>query len=907
MSKHLRKGAVATALVGLVSVGQQIHAEEVGSVTHSFTNTTEEVSPTTEAVTTTQTEAVTTTQASTEAPTTATSTTATPEVATTTSETTTTEVSKESVEDARKQSNEANAKVEAQKEVVTEKEQAKADADKAVADQEKEVAKKKELKDEATPEKIASEKEKAKELDKKVTDSKKAVEDAKTDLASKEEKQKVAKEKADAQEKKVQDATATRNQKQDAVNKAQKALDGTDEGKALKALEQAQAVKEAKASDVATKETELNKATAHDNELNRQKQENASELAKAKSNKATADATLKSATDTNARNQSALTKAQTDKTNAENALKEATKTDNFFDDANPHVREYSQIMREMYGGSRSLSVTEFMTKYKRLGELSRLIKQELPYKSDESLSRVVDVLNMSEADKLRFEKYAEDLQNQVRDVFGSGHSVYNKEMRRFTEEVARGYETDRHSVFGVSAEADRLQKAGAKANEIPIGHDAYAINRVAKKYGLPVSKGQSEKMGGQYYENLYTTSDARTKLTVNEIYQRIFNTFSGFMFNGYEYDHAKSIADVSSTTKAGDTNYAGIAFSVTPDTTTNGRRNEFHVHVLGVKKSLLEHRTTPREREFDTSVSPNPIDTLKANLKKANDALTTAQQNAKTSADALKRATDTVKDLTNRITALTDQKARLDKESFLAPKAQKALEDAKAELAKAVAQVQTAQQDVDRYRASIAEKTKALNEAKAELKTAQDSLAKEEAERIVVNSALDEATKAVEDQKALIAELTQAHQSAVFEVEKQAKYIEDLEKADENYQSAVTKLETLKTVAEKADEALKEATKVLAELQEKANTLQINADDLEAKYNAQEAEKARLRQIEEERITKENRLAEYDRIIDSVEPVSAKELPNTGVQKSDTTVAGVILALLGFGLVPFKKKSNKEN
>ena len=99
---------------------------------------------------------------------------------------------------------------------------------------------------------------------------------------------------------------------------------------------------------------------------------------------------------------------------------------------------------------------------------------------------------------------------------------------------------------------------------------------------------------------------------------------------------------------------------------------------------------------------------------------------------------------------------------------------------------------------------------------------------------------------------------------------------------------------------------MLAELQEKANTLQTEADDLEAKYNAQEEKKARLRRVEEERIAEENRLAEYDRIIDSVEPVSAKELPNTGVQKSDTTVAGVILALLGFGFVP-RKKRNEEN
>ena len=65
MSKKLTKGAVATALVGLVSVGQQIHAEEVSSVTHSVPNT--EVVPTTEAVPST-----TQTQASTEAPTTAT-------------------------------------------------------------------------------------------------------------------------------------------------------------------------------------------------------------------------------------------------------------------------------------------------------------------------------------------------------------------------------------------------------------------------------------------------------------------------------------------------------------------------------------------------------------------------------------------------------------------------------------------------------------------------------------------------------------------------------------------------------------------------------------------------------------------------------------------------------------------
>ena len=904
--KKLSKGAVATALVGLVAIqGPQIHAEEVKEPVSPAQPTVEEttVAPTTASQTSQEVAKPT-------------------EVVTPTTETTTTEIAKETVTEARTKSDDANAKASAQKEVVKEKETAKADADKAVSKQEKEVETRKALKDEATPEKIAEAKSDLKAKEDAVTTKDSEIKDAKASLADKETKRDQAQARADEQNQKVSDATKVRDEKQAKVNKAQEILDNTDEGKALKALEDAKAVKNQKDSDVASKTTAFEKAEAHDNKLASDKAENKQALDQANTDKSNADSELSSATSDNTAKQKAKETAKTDKDSAELALKEATKTDVLFDQANTSIQEYVTLMKTPMTGK---SQVEKQRIFNRLGELSSILSKAMAYKEDSSLSRKVDVTNLSDSDKQRFAKYAEDLHNQIRSAFGTSKVIYNTEMQRFADDVAKGYEAHGHSVFGVSAEAQRLAQQGVR--DLPIGHDAKAINDVARKYGLATSSPEREAKGGQYYENMYTTSNGQNLLTLNEVYRRIFDTFKGFMFNGQEYAHASSIADATST-RTDDVEYAGISFSQTKNTTSKDNPNfpqlklgyEVHTHVLGVDTTALSRRQATREREFDTSEQPSIIETLKANLAQAESTLNTATTQAKASADRLTEATKRVQEIAKRIGELTARKVELDKEPLLAPQAKSALDQAKEELKQAVKDVQDAQDAVDKFNASLAEKTKALNDAKTELQTAQSALDSALAEKVIIDSALEDAKQAVANQNATIANLENARSQAVVEVQKQVERVDSLEKADERYNQAVARLDELKETAKTAEEALSEAILVLNALQVEADRLQAEADTIQAKYDAQEAKKAEeARRIEEARIAEENRLAEqarlaeYDRIIAEVSTqevsnvVSAGQarLPETGADGSMiASISGLFLATLGLGVLPRRKRNN---
>ena len=904
MSKNkLTKGAVATALVGLVAIqGPQINAEEVTQPVNPAEPKIEETTATPSTVTPTSQEVAKPT-----------------EVAQPTTETTTTEIAKETVDEARAKSDEANAKVSAQKEVVAEKETAKADADKAVSEQEKEVETRKAIKDKATPEKIAEAKADLKAKEDAVSTKDTEIANAKSNLTEKEAKVEETQAKADKQAQAVADATKVRDEKQENVNKAQAILDNTDEGKALKALEDAKANKEAKASNVTAKETTLEDAKKHDAKLASDKAENKTALDQATAQKVSADAEAKSAMTDNKAKQDALDKAEKEQRSAVSALKEATKDDVIFDKNNKLIQEYVTLLKTPLSGKTQVEKQNIL---KRLGELSRDLSKQMSYKQDKTLNRIVDITNLSEADKLRFSKYAEDLHNQIRSAFGTSKVIYNNEMQRFADEVADGYEAHKHSVFGVSAEAQRLAKQGV--TDLPIGHDAKAINDVARKYGLATSSPEREAKGGQYYENMYTTSLGKTKLTVNEVYQRIFDTFNGFMFNGMEYAHASSIADAYST-RTDDIEYAGISFSQTKNTTAKSNPNfpdlkldyEVHTHVLGVDTTALSRRKANREREFDTSVTPSTIDTLKANLTKAEANLAKATTDANASAKRLTDATKRIMEIANRISQLNDRKAELDKEPTLVAGAQSELDKAKAELKQAVKDVQDAQTAVDKFNASLAEKTKALNDAKAELQTAQTNLDSALAQKVIIDSALEDAKQAVETQKTVIADLEQARSQAVIDVQKQVERVDSLEKADQRYNEAVAKLDELKQTAKSAEEALSQAVLVLTKLQEEANKLQTEADEIQTKYDAQEAKKAEeARRIEEARIAEENRLAEearlaeYDRIIADVDSqfvAGAKvqeRLPETGVDGSAvSSIAGLFFATLGAGILPRRKRN----
>lgn len=812
----------------------------------------------------------------------------------TTTETTTTEISKEEVNNAKEKVDNANAAVSEQESVVAEKEEEKKVAEETEGKQSEEVEKLAALKEEATPDKITSEENKLEEMKNKVDDLERKKSEAETDLSDKKETVKQLEKEVDKANEDLSKATEKKEAAQDKVDKAQAAIDGTEEGKAVKALEDAKDSQKEKQTTVDQKTKEVEDAKAADAKLASDKTTVNNALKSAETNKTQVEANKNKAINDKNKAEEAAKKAQAEKDSAEAALKEATKEDVVFDKNNQFIQEYVTLLKTPFAGK---SQVEKQNILKRLGELSKVLTKQMSYKQDKSLDRVVDITNLSEEDQLRFSKYAEDLHNQIRSAFGTSKVVYNNEMQRFANEVADGYEAHDYSVFGVSAEAQRLAKQGV--TDLPIGHDAKAINDVARKYGLATSSPEREAKGGQYYENTYTTSSGKTNLTVNEVYQRIFDTFNGFMFNGMEYAHATSIADATST-KTDNVEYAGISFSRTKNSTSRSGAYEVHTHVLGVDTTDISRRRTTREREFDTSVTPSTIDSLKDKLKKATEALDKANEDAKEASNRLEEAIEKASELSTKISELTAEKNKLDAKPEQTDKAVKALDKAKEELKIANQNVSEAQKTVDAFKASLQDKLKALEEAKNSLAeaTAEEKAAK--ATKATVDSALEEAEEAVEKQEEVVKQLEKERTQALLDVQKQEEYIESLKNAGENYEEALTKLSELKKITEEKSISLKDSLDTLISLKLEALRFEKEYFDLKLAYDAQEAKKVKLVEL-----AKLDEMVQEMLSSSSINLSNRSELPKTGTETYfGTLLLGTIFAGIGIALKKFKGEDN---
>lgn len=96
--------------------------------------------------------------------------------------------------------------------------------------------------------------------------------------------------------------------------------------------------------------------------------------------------------------------------------------------------------------------------------------------------------------------------------------------------------------------ADKLSVKMKKADRsIWDWHYVKGINEVAREYGLPTSSKEEEekKYGGQYYENGAGTSLRSKEVTKAELKRTIYDAILRFLYNGYEYLHAQSIAGLN--------------------------------------------------------------------------------------------------------------------------------------------------------------------------------------------------------------------------------------------------------------------------------------------------------------------------------------------------------------------------
>ena len=166
--------------------------------------------------------------------------------------------------------------------------------------------------------------------------------------------------------------------------------------------------------------------------------------------------------------------------------------------------------------------------------------------SDEA--EVYDLDNLPKEVLIELNYFAFDMINQVRRQMG-------------TPEVTIA----QSSIDFASKLSVKMQKAD---RSIWDWHYVKGINEVAREYGLLTSTKEDEekKHGDQYYENGAGTNHRLKETTKAELKRTIYNAILEFMYSGYEYLHAQSIAGVN-WGKPNDVDYFGLSIFLLKDGT----------------------------------------------------------------------------------------------------------------------------------------------------------------------------------------------------------------------------------------------------------------------------------------------------------------------------------------------------
>ena len=145
--------------------------------------------------------------------------------------------------------------------------------------------------------------------------------------------------------------------------------------------------------------------------------------------------------------------------------------------------------------------------------------------SDEA--EVYDLDNLPKEVLIELNYFAFDMINQVRRQMGTKELILAESSIDFASKLSV-----------------KMQKADRSVWD---WHYVKGINEVAREYGLPTSSKEDEekKYGGQYYENGAGTTQGLYDVTKAQLKRTIYNAILDFMYNGYEYLHAQSIAGLN--------------------------------------------------------------------------------------------------------------------------------------------------------------------------------------------------------------------------------------------------------------------------------------------------------------------------------------------------------------------------
>ncbi|GAA0054118.1 SEC10/PgrA surface exclusion domain-containing protein [Streptococcus canis] len=450
-----------------------------------------------------------------------------------------------------------------------------------------------------------------------------------------------------------------------------------------------------------------------------------------------------------------------------------------------------------------------------LAKLSPELKQVNKFKANPTDDKtLLDTNNLSESVRLELSNYAADLINQLRKAFGTAETVVTPSALTLADATTDGYVAHSWSMKDVRTN----------------GHDAKAINDAAKSLGLKTTTPDQEKAGQQLYENMNSTSVSLASLTLSQAKELIYNALITFMFNGYEYLHAESIAGLTITSPS----YLGVDLSARSDVTG--------VHFLQVEDKYLLANSS-----FDKTKQANPYDStnLLTAYNQTKETLARAMDAYKVAQTALQKVEQEKVDSDTLLVNLNSQLTEVKRLSAKLPMAESHLITAKANLAQAIARDRKAQAAVKQLSGDVKTKKAALDQAKAELaqqeaalKQAQTALQAEETKLVTLK---DKVTKAQES----LAQAQVVLETAKTSLKAKETYLLALQEAPKRLENAKAALELAKTQLNQALNHLDHEVTVLKTLQAQEGELKNQYTKVLSAYQALLAAKRQAQLAEE--------------------------------------------------------------
>ena len=376
--------------------------------------------------------------------------------------------------------------------------------------------------------------------------------------------------------------------------------------------------------------------------------------------------------------------------------------------------------------SRTSTAEEKYQAEQTLKDVNKRDRENNKYQDNEADKNITisDLNKLSEAQITDLSLYASSLINQIRTAFGTTQTSVSKGSVMATDRVTDGYVADN---WGWESISNRR-------------HDSAALACAGKSFNT-VNIG----------ENLNTWQGLTGPFTLNEIKEYIYEAMLDFMFNGQEWNHARSIAGL--TSDGGET-YIGTDLSVVA--------GAFNVHVNNINENSISF-----DSSFDTTKIANPYvgsqsqPSLNANLAAAKVAYETAKQaNDQAQSDlaskkvASESATLKLKNTQSELTALKATASKLAAAQTNLSEKQAALKQALAFAKNRVAALTNASANLAKAKAERAIAFAKLTAAKGALSTERAKLVELSAKRdklmseyTTVQTAFDNYMKAKADKE----------------------------------------------------------------------------------------------------------------------------------------------------------------